>query len=158
LGATIYSVVARWTASPQKNRVLVVITFGYLVRLTLQTFVRNLPLFSHGVGGDHETYEKWAKAIVLIWEHSGFEYITETQPWQLGQTSLPSNVFALIFWANGEPTRLGCTAVVAFAACLTCFNLHELALELGADSKSALRVLVLTLFGPAFLMYTSDTY
>ena len=158
LGVVLYAIVSRWTTGLEGKRALLALTGGYVLRLILQTFLRDIPFFSHGVGGDNETYEHWARAIVLIWEHSGFEYITQEQFWQLGQTSLPSNLFALVYWANGGPTRVGCTALVAFAACLTCFNLYKLALEFGAEEGMAVRVLVLLLFGPAFLMYTSEMY
>ncbi len=160
LGVALYVIITRVSRAGDstRNQVIGTLMAGYVLRLLLQVFLRDIPLFSHGVGGDNETYENYAKIIVLIWEHSGFEYITQKQLYQMGQTTLPQNLFALIIWANGGVTRIGCTSVVAFLACLTCFNLHELALELGGEPKRALTILVLMLFGPAFLMYTSEMY
>jgi hypothetical protein len=161
LGALLYGVVAMWTpasTSAAKNRVLGIVMGGYGIRMLLQSFLRDIPLFSHGIGGDNQAYEKWAKAIVAIWEHGHFEYITKDVFWQIGDTSLPPNLFALVFWANGEPTRVGCSALVAFAACMTCWNLYTLAVEHGATEAFGARILALLVFGPAFLMYTSDMY
>ena len=53
---------------------------------------------------------------------------------------------------------MGCTALVAFCAALTCLNLYRLAVELGADDGMAFRVAAIVLFSPAFLFYTSDMY
>src|SRR5262249_34618024 len=71
----------------------------------------------------------------------------------LGATTLPANLFGFITYLNGEPTRLGCTAVVAFVACLTCLNIYRLALEFDAEEDFAFKMMVALRFGPAFLMY-----
>ncbi len=160
LGVVLYATVSSVaTVDPrQKNIAVGILMAGYALRIVLQTFIRDIPFFSHGIGGDNMYYEEWATTVQLIWEHSGVEYIGQEQFPEIGETSLPANLFGLVFFINGGPTRVGCTAVVALAACLTCFNLYRLALEYGADEAFAARVLVLLLFGPAFLMYTSEMY
>jgi hypothetical protein len=160
LGTLLYVIVSRTTSSEpvRRNQVLGIIMAGYCVRLILQTFLREIPFFSHGIGGDNMYYEASARIVVLIWEHTGFHYVTQDQFPEIGETSLPANVFAFVFWLNGAPTRVGCTAVVALAGCLTCFNIYKLAVDFGADEAFATRILALLLFGPAFLMYTSELY
>ncbi|HXX69673.1 MAG TPA: hypothetical protein VEK07_20995 [Polyangiaceae bacterium] len=137
-----------------------VLQSAYTLRLILQSFLRDIPFFSHGAGGDCMTYEFYGQLIATEWEHTGVHYVTgsEFDSRVLTQTSLPMNVFGMVIYLNGGPTRLGCTAIVALCACLTCYNLYLLALELGASQPFAFKVMVLTLFGPAILMYTSDTY
>lgn len=145
----------------KENRRHVVWTIqgAYALRLLLQNFLRDIPFFSSGFGGDWDTYAYLGQLASAVWTHTGVRYMTNDDLPGMGSTTLPANVFGLIIYLNdGQLTRLGCTAVVAIAACITCHNLYRLAIELGADDKFAFRVMVLTLFGPAFLMYTADTY
>jgi hypothetical protein len=134
---------------------------AYALRLVLQSFVRDLPLFSHGAGtGDYLSYEGGGRLIATLWSYTGVHYVSaEELPAAVTDSSLPYNVFAFVIYMNGqEVTRIGCTAVAALAICLTCYNLYRFSLELGADEPFAFRVLLLTLFGPAVLMYTADVY
>jgi hypothetical protein len=133
---------------------------AYALRLVLQSFVRDLPLFSHGGStGDYLAYEHGAALVASVWSQTGVHYVTSEEIPDLGSTSLPYNVFGFVLYLNGyEYTRIGCTAVVALATCLTCYNLYRFSRELGADETVAHRVMVLTLFGPAVLMYTADVY
>jgi len=143
----------------ERRHVVWTIQGAYVLRLVLQNFLRDIPFFSSGYGGDWDTYAYLGQLASAVWTHSGFHYMTDDELPGMGSTTLPANVFGVVIYLNdGELTRLGCTAVVAIAACLTCHNLYRLALELGANEKFAFKVMVLTLFGPAFLMYTSDTY
>lgn len=132
---------------------------AYGLRLILQSFLRDVPFFTHGAGGDSVMYEFYGQLVATEWEHTGYHYVSQSEfANTITQNPLPVNVFATVIYLNGGPTRLGCTAVVAICACLTCYNLYRLALELGAKQEFAFRVMALTLFGPAFLMYTADTY
>lgn len=150
--------VAATDRSSERSRVIRTIVIGYVLRLALQTFVRYLPVFSHGLAaGDNVVYEWKATLLSTVWRHTGWHYVGADEL-DLGQTTLPANLFGTIIYINGGPTRLGCTAVVALAACLTCYNMYRLALELGADERTAYRTLLFTFFAPGFLMYTSDMY
>jgi hypothetical protein len=132
---------------------------GFGVRLVLQYFVRDIPFFSHGAGGDSIGYEQLALILSAIWDRSGIHFVTAKELPMLGPTSLPPNLFALLVYANGgEATRLGCTAIVALAAALTALNIHALSVELGAEKRNALLFSILIYFQPAFLFYTCDTY
>ncbi len=132
---------------------------GYLARLIVQAFSRDLSLFSHGGGGDYMVYELWALEINRFWGFAGVQYVTADDIPLIGPTSLPPNLFALVIALNGgEPTPLGCTAIVAVMGCLTCLNLYRLAVDLGADPRRALTLAGVLLFSPAFLLYTSDMY
>ena len=132
---------------------------GYLLRIGLQFFIREIPFFSHGAGGDSYLYEEFGRLMAKLWRAGGIHYITVDDGFNIGATSLPQNLFALIIYLNdGEKTRLGCTAVVAFAAALTALNIYSLALEFGAERKNALLMAGIIYFEPAFLFYTCDLY
>ena len=97
--------------------------------------------------------------IAVMWRSGGVHYITTAEMAEIGPTSLPQNLFALVIYLNDASiTRLGCTAVVAFAAALTALNLYMLSVQFGADSKSALLFASMLYFQPALLFYTSDLY
>ncbi|MGA7121366.1 MAG: hypothetical protein WBY94_14775, partial [Polyangiaceae bacterium] len=76
----------------------------------------------------------------------------------LENTSLPSNIFACVVYLNGGPTHIGCTAVVAAAACFVCLNFYLLALLLGAPPKVAFWTTALVGVLPNFLFYTCSTF
>jgi hypothetical protein len=136
-----------------------VIMGGFVLRLLIQFAIRDVPFFSHGLGGDSAGYEAAAQAIAQYWTHSGVHFVTSNEMADLGPTSLPANVFALIIYLNGgDVSRLGCTAVVALAAALTVINIYTLAIQLGAKERNALLLATLFFLQPAFLFYTSDTY
>src|SRR4029077_16202312 len=77
---------------------------------------------------------------------------------ELAQVSLPSNVFALVIYLNGEPTHLGCTAVIAAVASLVCLEVYLLETLLGARTDVALWTTFLVGILPSFFYYTSNTF
>jgi hypothetical protein len=136
-----------------------VIMTGYVLRLVLQAFIRDIEFFNHAAGGDCTAYERTGMEIARLWNYVGVTFMTDKELPGIGQTSLPQNLYALIIYLNaGEATRLGCTALVALAAGLTCFNLYNLALEFGADPVRARWTMALFYFGPTYLHYTSDLF
>ena len=139
-------------------RVLPMILAGYALRLALQFFFRDVEVFSYGAGGDWAHYEAQASVVRQFWEHGVYTYVTDDDFPGLAQTTLPANLFGFIYFLNGGATRLGCCAVVALAASLTCLNLYWLALEFDVDPRKAFRVFLVMFFSPAFLLYTSDLY
>jgi hypothetical protein len=151
-------VVTLQAVGEHRSRLAPLLYVSYLLRVVLQSFMRDLPLFSYGAGGDYSHYEMDAKMINVIWQYEGIHFVTGTEIPQLGPTSLPPNLFALIYYINGEPTRLGCTAVIAMMACLTALNTYRLALEFGAEQKQAFRAAAFLLLSPSFVMYTSDLF
>jgi hypothetical protein len=157
LPIAIYGVV-RLAGGDQQAKVFMLLLGGYALRLMLHPFIRDLPLFSHGVGGDYAHYEGLALVIARIWDHTGVQYFTDAEFPLMGPTSLPPNLFALVIFLNGGQTSFGCTAVIAAFAALTCLNLYRLAVDLGAEEVTAFRMTALMLFSPAFLYYTSDMY
>ena len=114
-----------------RGRMTTAIMSAYGARMVLQTFLRDFPFFQHGVGGDNVTYELLGTEISMLWRVTGIHYVTE-----LGDDAT-ANVFGFIIYVNGEPTRLGCTTLIAFLACLTCLNLYHLATSFGADKASS---------------------
>jgi hypothetical protein len=136
-----------------------VILAGYIIRLVLQNFVREVAFFSHVAGGDCQGYEQTGVEIARLWRFIGVTFMTQKELPGLGPTVLPQNLFAGIIYLNGgEPTRLGCTALVAFGAGITCFNLYHLAIQHGADPMRARWMTTLFYLGPTYLHYTSDMF
>ncbi len=128
-------------------------------RIALHWVARNVAFFSHGVGGDALTYEYFAQWIAEQWSTHGFHYMTEADNELIGATSLPPNMFAIIIYLNGGQTApFACTAMVAFAVCITALNCFKLAQELGIERITATRVLIVLFSTPALLLYSSDMY
>lgn len=141
------------------SRLPTVIMGGYAVRLLFQLFIREIPFFSHGTGGDALIYEEYGRVIADIWQHVGIHYVTANELVELGPTTFPENLFGLVMYLNGgATTRLGCTSLIALAAGLTALNFHSLAVQFGAQRKNALLFTCIIYFQPAFLFYTSDMY
>jgi len=158
LGLLLYFVV-RAGERGRGNEMLTIIMVGYLARLILQTFIRDVKLFSHEAGGDCQGYEGIAIEIARYWRITGFTFMTEDDLPVLGPAALPPNLFAGIIYLNdGEATRLGCTALIALVSGLTCYNLYHLAIELGADPGRARWTLAIFYLGPTYLHYTSDMF
>ncbi len=128
---------------------------SYLGRLPLHWVTRNVALFSHGVGGDWILYEMLATYIARKWEHQGIHYVTNED---IGYTSLPPNMFAVLVYFNGGPTSLGCTALVALAVCMTALTFYRLGIELEVDPKIALQLTVVFFASPAVVFYSSDMF
>jgi hypothetical protein len=128
-------------------------------RIALHWVARNVAFFSHGVGGDALTYEYFAQWIAEQWSAHGFHYMTEADNELIGATSLPPNMFAILIYLNGGQTApFACTAMVAFAVCITALNCFKLAQELGIERSTATRVLIVLFSTPALLLYSSDMY
>jgi hypothetical protein len=149
----------RWVPTKEdRKRVGLTLVLGYVLRMLIQLFSRELPLFSSGFGGDWGVYEAASVTIARLWSYGGIHYVDINEMPPLGRATLPPNLFALVFYANGEPTRLGCVAVLAVLGCLACLNLFLLAVELGASRDVAFRMASLLLFLPSFVFYTSDMF
>ena len=131
---------------------------GFALRLAIQLFIRDFQFFSHEIGGDALEYEALGRMIATAWQHTGVHFVTQNEIPELGPTSLPPNLFALVIYLNDGVTRVGCTAVVAFAAALAVLNVYKIALQFGASEREATLVALLLYFNPTFLFYTSDTY
>ncbi|MDW8250484.1 MAG: hypothetical protein RMJ98_14405 [Myxococcales bacterium] len=148
--------VLRWNREPQQVVSLLVVS--YLIRIILQFFLRDIPLFSHGAGGDCLFYERMAIDFSRIWSYRGVEFYTNEEVPAVGNAALPINLFAFIIYLNGGETRAGCTAVVAACSVLACYHLYRMAIELGADPARAFQVMRVLLFLPGFLYYSADMY
>jgi hypothetical protein len=158
LGALLALIVKRGGDRDPGNRLLKLMLAGYAARMILQLFLRDLPVFSHGSGGDYVIYEIQAADIIRYWDIHGVWYVTDADFPGLGATALPPNLFAFIDLLSGGPSRVGCTSVVAFLSCLACLELYRLAVGVGADPKKSYWVVAIILFSPAYLFYTSEMF
>lgn len=140
------------------SRIVPLLVGAYVLRLGLSFVVTDLPIFSYGSGGDASYYEMHAQTIANLWRHDEIFYVTMDELPDLGRTTLPSNIFALIIYLNGERTHLGCAAFVAFVSVLACLLLYRLAVELHSDPKVAFTLFAYFLVMPSYLFLTSDTY
>ena len=157
LGVALYLAASKVSPGTTKTVILLVLG-GYAARLLLSLFLRDIPLFSHGVGGDYGAYELEAQTIARLWTYDHIHYVTGDELPMMGRTSFPPNLFAVVAYLNGENSQLGCTSILACLACLTCLNIFALASESGASPRTATRVLATLLFLPSFLFYPSDVY
>ena len=148
-----------WFQRPTVDpRVTLLLLGGYVLRLAISSATQDLNVFSNS-SSDYSGYEAAGNTIAILWRYTGIHYITHAaMPSLLGEASLPSNVFACISYLNGEPTHLGCTALVSALACLVCLNVYWAALRLGARPNVALGTMALIVILPSFLFYTSNTY
>jgi hypothetical protein len=151
---TLYAA-ARRISPTGTSAIVAVIMAGYAARLILSLFLREVPLFSHGLGGDSAGYEQEGLTIARLWTYQHVHYVTADEFPDLGRTALPANLFALVAYLNGGRSQLGCTAIIA---CLSCLNIFALALESGASYRTARIVCATLIFLPSFVFYTSDTY
>jgi hypothetical protein len=133
---------------------------AYFLRLfLLLTVMRTISFFSHGqAGGDCMQYEAYAELVGKIWDGSGIHFVRGAEIEGIEQVALICNAFALVNLVSGGSTVLGCTAFVAFTACATGLVVYAFAREIGAQPKGALYGALFTLFGPAFLYFSSDMY
>lgn len=141
----------------ERRPVATLLVAGYIARLAIQVFSRELRLFASG-GADSGSYQANGDLIARLWTYSGIHYVTTDELPSLHRVTLPPNLYALIFYVNGESSRLGGTAVIALLACLTCLEAYKLAVELGAPRSAALKTTAFVLFMPTFLFYTSDLF
>jgi hypothetical protein len=138
--------------------VLSLIVGAYAVRMVLQSFLRDLPVFSYGSGGDCLFYERMANDFARIWSYRGVEFYTSEEVFAVGNAALPINLFALVIYLNGGETRAGCTSLVAACSVLACYQIYRMAVDLGAAQDRAARALGVLLFLPGFLYYSADMY
>src|SRR4051812_47071403 len=107
LGAIIWWVLSLSGQLKENSPLPKVIMGGYVTRLVIQFFVRDVQFFSHGIGGDSFLYEEYGRLMALLWRTSGIHYITVDDGFNIGATSLPQNLFAFVIYLNdGEKTRL----------------------------------------------------
>lgn len=136
-----------------------VVVGGYVLRLLLQLFLREVQLFSHDSGGDYVLYELCARVIAQLWDRDTFHYVTSDELPELGATSLPANLFAgIIYFCDGVGDRTACTALVALSAGLTAVNIYLLAVRFGAEPKNASLYAIVFYLQPSFLYYTCDMF
>ena len=155
LGGLLYAI---WSTNKDSKRVLQLIIGAYTVRMLLQFFVRDLPIFSYGAGGDCGFYEWCGSRFARVWTLQGVEFFTSDKFPEIGNAALPINLFAFIVYLNGDLTRAGCTSVVAFCSVMACYQLYRLACTFGADETHAFKATAVLLFLPGYLFYTSDMY
>ncbi len=149
---------ARALPSTRGSAIPTALLVGYVLRLFLSIVVRNVPFFAHGLGGDSRLYEDYARLIARMWETTGVHFVDDSELPVLGATTLPPNIFGLVFYLSGDLGTLGCVSIVAFSAQLLFLNMYSLAVEQGAPRDDAQLLTLLLYFSPLVLFYTSDTY
>jgi hypothetical protein len=157
LAGGIFVASARLQRPTVDHRLTMLLLVNYAVRLAIAPLTQDLNVFT-SAASDYSGYEGRAEVIARMWHYTGIHYVGGDEMAGLQETSLPANVFACVVYLNGEPTHLGCTALVAAAACLVCLNVYLLALLLGAPPNVALWTTALVSVFPSFLFYTSNTY
>jgi hypothetical protein len=145
----------------QKSRVGGILLSAYLLRIFLFLFVaRSVSLFSHAAGfTDSAWYESVGRMIAQIWRVQGIHFFQdESVVFGIKKIALPCNLFALVLYVTGDSGGISVAGLVAFLACMVGLVVYRFALAVGASEGAAVRGMTMTLFGPSFLYYTSDTY
>lgn len=137
-------------------RVLPVLMLAFIIRLVTHVLV--LRSGSLDYGGDNIGYELTAMEIVNFWKNDGFQFVSTEQVNSLYSAAVPCHVFALVIYVCGGYAPLACTSLVALLACAMCIVMYKFARLIGAEERSAFRLLVLVAFVPAFLVHTSDMF
>jgi hypothetical protein len=139
------------------HRLTALLLFSYAIRLAIAPLTVGLSVFA-SAPTDYGGYEGRGEVIAHLWHYTGIHYVDTDEMPSLAGVSLPSNLFAFVIYLNGQPTHLGCTAVVAAVACFTCLNVYLLAQLLGAGRNAALGTAAIVSLFPSFLFYTSNTF
>ncbi|AKF07005.1 hypothetical protein [Sandaracinus amylolyticus] len=142
----------------------VVLLLGFLIRMGAAVFLREVPLFSHGASNtaDAGFYELASGIVTQIWFGQGYpSFITadEINIPQARNAMLAVNVYALVHYLNGgEMSRMGCVAINALVACMTCLQLVRLGVTIGGSSADSRLVGAAMLFSPGFVFHTADLF
>lgn len=160
LGILLVSMVSSVARGDDRRPLMGIVVAGFLVRPVLfLTVMRSLSFFSHGrVGGDSVYYQRLGSVIARRWLHEPIHFVTESELPRLGSAALPCNVLALLEYVGGEPQPLAGTVINAFLACWMVVILYGFLRERGVEARLATWFSAITLFSPAFLFHTSDTY
>lgn len=149
--------------SQESDRFALLLLVGFALRIVAHNVLRNVGLFSGGGGsqGDGGAYEQAAWVVVRLWDYYGFAWFNVDE---LGMPSasnalLAVHAYALIAFLNGaEVSALGCAALNAFLAALTCLQLFRLGVTIKGTEHDSRVVALAMYFSPAFILYTSDMF
>jgi hypothetical protein len=138
------------------SKLLPFFVVAFFGRLIIHVAVLRSGLLNYG--GDCVTYEELGQIVASIWRIDGFSFVTEGENPALHSVAVPVNIFAFIQYVCGSNATLACTSFVAFVAGALCVVVFRFSQLIGADDGAATRLTLLTLFGPSFIIHTSDTY
>lgn len=146
-------------APADRARFVGLLLIAYVARLAAFWISMNVEFFTNGgTSGDWVQYQVLGDMTAKMWNLRGFFYATKDDIIWIGHASLPVNIFALIFYLNGEVTMIGGAVIVVFFTCLNSLNAYSLAIECGADKEKAFRITAVMLFLPSFVLYTCHMY
>lgn len=164
LGAASYFVPrAVLTPSRENDRFALWMLAGFALRMVGHFVVRNVQLFSSGASSfaDAGAYEEGAWVVARLWEYHGFAWFNaeEIGLSRVGNALLAVHAFAVITFLNGgETTTLGCTALNAFIAVLTCAQLARLGTMIKGTEADSRFVALAMYFSPAYVFHTADLF
>lgn len=138
------------------GKLLPYFVLGFVARLVVHVVALRSGLLEYG--GDSTVYEDTAHMVAAMWRSNGISFVTDADLPILKSVAVPINIFALIEFICGGTATIACTAFVALVACSLCIVIFRFARLIGADDPSASRLLLITLFGPSFVIHTSDMY
>ena len=146
-------------APADRARFVGLLLVAYGARLAAFWISMNVEFFTNGgTSGDWVQYQVLGDMTAKMWNLRGFFYATKEDIIWIGHASLPVNIFALVFYLNGEVTMIGGAVIVVFFTCLNSLNAYSLAIECGADREKAFRITAVMLFLPSFVLYTCHMY
>jgi hypothetical protein len=136
---------------------------GFLLRLAANPVIRSVALFSHGgpSQGDASIYESAAWVVARLWEYEGVGWYSVQEIGVDGahQALLAVHIYGAIAYLNGgETSPVGCVALNAFLAAITCLHLVRLGTMIKGGERESRIVALVTYFSPAFVFHTSDMF
>ncbi|TMR97245.1 hypothetical protein [Nonomuraea basaltis] len=136
--------------------VLGVLLAAFAARLFIHVFIVRSGSLDYG--GDNFYYELSAMEIVTYWQSAGIQLVSSEVIPSINTVATPCHIFAFVMYLCGGFAPMACTAVVAFIACGLCIVMYKFAQLVGADDRSAFRLLLLIAFIPGLLVHTSDMF
>lgn len=160
LAVLLVVMVYRAVLPEERGNMLLLVASGYVARpILFLGIMRSVAFFSHGAaGGDCMQYERLGSLIARRWMFEPIHFVANDELPQLGTAALPCNALALLELLAGEPQPLAGTILNAFVACWTVLIIYRFVRDGGVAPRVGLALATATLFGPAFLYHTSDTY
>jgi hypothetical protein len=138
------------------GKLLPYFVIGFIGRLVVHVAVLRSGLLNYG--GDSLSYEGFADVVNAMWRANGMSFITDTDYPAMKSVAVPINAFALVQLVCGGRAPIACTALVALVASALCIVIFRFAKLIGADDDASMKLLLFNLFGPSFVIHTSDMY
>lgn len=147
---------ARAGGGVHAKKIIPLIFIAFVARILVHLVVLRGGMLHYG--GDQHTYEGNALQIASIWRVDGIHFVTANELPNMRSVAVPCNLFAVFIYLCDGPAPLACTGAIAVVAVGLALIVYHFAQLIGASADASFRLFVLTLFGPSFVLHTSDMF